>query len=416
MTDSRSNLQCAEKDMRVVHLTTSFPVSVDAISGTFVERLVTYLSSQLSQVVLTPAGCGSGGGIPDSGYELQEIRYAPNGWRTLAQQPGGIPAALSHNRLLFVLVPPLLLTLLAASFRYSQKADLFHGHWAICGAIVGVAGRLSGKPVVTTLRGSDVTRAQSNFIDRAILSLCIKLSHKLVCVSEAMAARLCAMYPESRTKFSVVPNGVENKFLQVNSEHRGPCSETVNLTTVASLVPAKGVGDLISAVAMLSDSKRISLTIVGDGPQRTELERLVAQHKLESLVQFIGNVSSDRVVSCLASTDIFVLASRSEGRPNVIVEAMAAGVAIIGTRIEGIMEILTDGETGMLYDSGSIEQLAACIERLSNSSLLRKQLGSAANRYVVEQRLTWEETASRYLELYAGLLAPRHDRRKLRQL
>lgn len=389
--------------MRIVHLTTSFPVNPDVVSGVFVERLVQALSSATEQVVVTPAGNSSGAARKYSGYTVHQFWYGPRALRVLAQRPGGIPAALQRNRLLILLVPFFLFAMFIAALRCSKGADCLHGHWAICGLVVGVVGRLLSKKTVTTLRGSDVDRSRFSAVDRAILGGCVRLSERLVCVSEAMAVNLRDLFPQYADRFCVITNGVDDRFFGISRPSGDSKGKAFNLLTVANLVPGKGVADLVSALARIPEETPVLLTVVGDGPERMALERMVCERGQQDRVEFVGSVSPNDIIQYFTRADVFLLASKSEGRPNVVVEAMAAGLPIVATRIDGVAELLCDGDSGYLFEVGNIEQLVTGIRLLFEDPAMRGRLGSAAREAVVKGQMTWRNSAEKYLDIYRTL-------------
>jgi len=110
------------------------------------------------------------------------------------------------------------------------------------------------------------------------------------------------------------------------------------------------------------------------------------------------------IPAVLTEADIFILASHSEGRPNVVLEAMAAGLPVIATNIEGINELIAHNENGLLFRDGSVGELTRYLESLSKDAKLRAELGRKARRFIVERNLSWSNTASRYSELYSSLI------------
>ncbi len=159
--------------VRVALLTTSFPLNRDSVSGVFVWRLARSFPSTVLATVVTP--CDTSGTppvtIPDS-YNVHCFRYAPWRWQLLAHQPGGIPVALQRSIAMRCLLPIFLVAMLIACFRVSRKADIIHANWSVNGAIAGLVGFFLKKPVVTTLRGEDVTRAKNSKLYYYLLWFC----------------------------------------------------------------------------------------------------------------------------------------------------------------------------------------------------------------------------------------------------
>jgi glycosyltransferase involved in cell wall biosynthesis len=160
----------------------------------------------------------------------------------------------------------------------------------------------------------------------------------------------------------------------------------VRILTVGRLLALKGHALLLQAVAgVRAAGAEVELTIVGDGPERERLEVLTRELAIEGHVRFAGAVGRDRVASHYAAADIFCLASFAEGVPVVLMEAMAAGLPVVATRVAGIPELIRDEETGLLVSPGRADLLAGALMRLVESEGLRRRLGGAGRGWVASE-------------------------------
>jgi glycosyltransferase involved in cell wall biosynthesis len=302
---------------------------------------------------------------------------------------------------MYLLLPAFLLSMLFKCLKATRSADLIHANWAICGAIAGLAGKLSGVPVVTTLRGDDVTRAQRTFLDRLILSLCMRLSNHVVCVSTSIAAWVRGRYPECADKTSVIENGVEDVFLRLpmDRDTRSAGSQQ-RFVTVGSLIPRKNIDLIIAALQRMPQRDGVLLTVLGDGPERGRLEALADASGLHGNVEFAGAMPPASVPDALANAHVFVLASKSEGRPNAVLEAMAAGLPVIASNIAGVDELVQHGITGFLFQPDSVDELAHYMQMLRQDADLQIRLGHAAREAVTRRQLLWRATAEKYFRLF----------------
>lgn len=152
------------------------------------------------------------------------------------------------------------------------------------------------------------------------------------------------------------------------------------LVTIGRLLPRKGIDRLICVVARLPG---VRLVVVGDGPQRTTLEALVAALRLEQRVMFVGSVPSAHVTAYLHAADIFVLNSTCyEGLPHTVLEAMQAGVPVVATDVGGTGEIITHAVTGMLVPPQDDEQLLRTLTNLLNHPAECARLARAGFEHV----------------------------------
>lgn len=173
------------------------------------------------------------------------------------------------------------------------------------------------------------------------------------------------------------------------------------LGTVGNLRPQKDHHSLLVAFRLLPDLvSPTRLVIVGSGPLEDELRRQVTRHGLEQRVLLAG--SRDDVQEILPAFDVFVLSSVYEGLSIALLEAMAAGLPAVVTRVGGMPDALTDGMDGLLVPPRDPEALAAAIERLLRDEPLRRQLGEQATRSV--QRFSIGTAVRRMEELYDDVL------------
>ena len=155
---------------------------------------------------------------------------------------------------------------------------------------------------------------------------------------------------------------------------------------VGRLAPAKAQYVLIDAVALLVQQGRaLELRLVGDGPDRAVLQRHVAARRLGDQVKFEGSLNQDRVRALYRETDIFALASFAEGIPVVLMEAMAMEIPCVATWITGIPELIRHEVEGLLVAPSDAEGLAAAIARLMDDPALRRRLGVAGRRRVLDE-------------------------------
>jgi len=162
-----------------------------------------------------------------------------------------------------------------------------------------------------------------------------------------------------------------------------------SVLSVARMDKDKGLDLLISAVARLKGRvDGLSLTLVGDGPMRGELEDQARDLDVDGIVRFTGALEHQEVGNEYANADVFVLPSYWEGIPVVIIEAMAAGVPVISTRITGIPELITDGENGLLVPTGQSEPIALAILRLYEDRSLMDQFATASRKKVEQEYST----------------------------
>jgi glycosyltransferase involved in cell wall biosynthesis len=172
----------------------------------------------------------------------------------------------------------------------------------------------------------------------------------------------------------------------------------------------KGIDVLLRALPLLrSRFPGLALLIAGDGPERGELERLAGMEGAGDRVRFLGEWR--RAPEFLAGLDLFILPSRWEGMPNALLEAMAAGVPVVASRVGGVPEIVTGGtpespapgETGIVVDPESVDELVRAVSALLKDLPRRESMAENA-RAKARGEFRMEEMIRRYSEFYNGLL------------
>jgi glycosyltransferase involved in cell wall biosynthesis len=169
---------------------------------------------------------------------------------------------------------------------------------------------------------------------------------------------------------------------------------------IGHLSPVKGHADLIDAAARLARERRVKLFLIGDGPLRPSLESRGASLGLGDGIVFTG-VRAD-VAPLLAMLDVVVVPSHTEGMSNALLEAMAMGRAVIATAVDGNLDVVSDGVTGLLVPPRDPAALAAALVRLVDDPERARQMGRAA-RARIEEAFTLQAMVASHEELYRGL-------------
>jgi glycosyltransferase involved in cell wall biosynthesis len=214
----------------------------------------------------------------------------------------------------------------------------------------------------------------------------------MICVSEKIKNSFVAQ-GINHSKCIVIHNGIDTSITPTISpdiikQELGIKEDEFLIGTVGSLVKRKRFNDLIKAVAFLKGQgsgvkdQKIKCIIIGEGPEKKSLEREIYRNRLDNTVLLTGFKSD--AISYINAMDVFVLPSEREGFPRVILEAMLMGKPVIASRIAGPAELVIKGKTGFLFQTGNIEELAECISSLLSSPNLRREMGEAGKKRVIE--------------------------------
>ncbi len=229
--------------------------------------------------------------------------------------------------------------------------------------------------------------------------------------SEAAARFLAAERGVASTRIRVVPNGIDIAPFARAAAGRtaaraalGLAPRTIALLTVANLRAPKGLDVLVETAARLAArpaGRPFIWLVAGEGPLAADLAADLEQRSLTSHVRLLGFRRD--VGTLLAAADIFCLTSRREGVPVAILEAMAAGRAVVATRVGGVSELVVDGETGHLVPPADPGALAAALARLTADDERRATLG-AAGQARARALFTLEKAAAAIAAVYDELL------------
>jgi glycosyltransferase involved in cell wall biosynthesis len=223
----------------------------------------------------------------------------------------------------------------------------------------------------------------------------------VVCISDFARSQVMTLVDETEwDKLFVIHCGVpRDAFLSRAPEGNG---REASILSVGRLASAKGQAVLVDAVAELAARNvPARLKLVGDGPKRPVLERLIADRGVASRFELVGAVGADEILGYYANADVFCLSSLAEGVPVVLMEAMAAGLPVVAPRIMGISELVEDGVSGLLVAPGRPDQLASALERLVADPELRAQLGQSGREKVAAE-FGLERSAGQLRDLFVS--------------
>jgi glycosyltransferase involved in cell wall biosynthesis len=259
--------------------------------------------------------------------------------------------------------------------------------------------------LVISIHGMDAIRwdTPSKPPSRA-LGLVFRAADLIVAPSWRFLRRCNDMLASFSARRLAIHNGTDLSELEM-SEPNADDAQAPFILSVCSLDQWKGLDVLIRAIAILRDSGETTrLIVAGEGPLRVELERLIAELGLQQQVQLIGQQSRSSVARLLHQCTLFVLASRFEAFGIAVLEAMACGKAVVGTTVDGILEIIDDGENGILVEPEDPAALVAAIRRLLADAALRERLGEAA-RARVKNQFQRQRMGENYTHAFQEVLA-----------
>ena len=288
-----------------------------------------------------------------------------------------------------------------------KQTDLVHSFHAYVNGYAALAtwGR-------STIAIGGVRFANSQYLDGSGMALwrrlCLVGVDRLVCNTSQAVEMVHTFYPDL-AHVQVIPNGVpipdettRRRRRQMAIRELEIDSEELIVGYVGRLDENKNVSLLLQAISQLaSESPSFRLVIIGEGPSMNLLQAEAVQLGLQHLVSFAG--SRPAAEELMPAFDVLCLPSLSEGLPNVLMEAGAAGVAVIASDVGGVREVVQDGETGLLFPSGDGTALVEHLRLLLQSSDLRWRMGRRARDWM-RNSFSIEAMVSRYEQLYDELM------------
>jgi len=286
------------------------------------------------------------------------------------------------------------------------RFDVLHAHLALADSIGRIAGRLAGVPVLmTTEHGKHLWKSHLYLVLERILG---GITDMRICVSRDILELRETREKTPPEKLEYLPNAVDPACVRrvergraaVMAEFGWDAADPLVLS-VGRLVSAKSYPLLVEALHVLRRKiPNVRALIVGEGDRHAEIEARIGSLGLEETVLLPG--SRRDIPDLLGAADVFVLSSVREGLPVALLEAMAAGKAIVGTSVGGIPDAVTDGVNGLLVRPGDPDALAGAVGRLIGDMELRRTLGAAASAEV-ERRFGIDAVSRRVGEIYREL-------------
>ena len=396
--------------MKVLEVCQEFPNRYYPQLGTFIKQSIDSIANQQVNVtVVSPKPIV----IPFSAFPYHNFSKLPQIEHTEKYD-------LHYPRYLYIVPKKYFYPLTGISYAYfisryaikkiKPKPEILHAHFSYPDGfgMIGLAKKWKVPFVISALGTLERKVAyEGSYTSRQIFEA-LNCADKVLSVSEDLKNHIVNL-GISEDKVIVVPNGVDiDKFKPTGKEYARnmlslPLDKKIVLF-VGALKKIKGVDYLIEAAKSFLDID-ISLYIVGrDDGMKKSLEKRARELKIGDYIKFIGPLSHADLPLWFSASDILVLPSLSEGRPNVILEAFACEVPVIATNVGGIPELMINGETGYLVTAKDPIELSEKINKLLVDRNLRIKMGKFGRMTIIRRGLTWETHAKKTVKIYSELL------------
>jgi glycosyltransferase involved in cell wall biosynthesis len=338
-----------ERRLHVLYMTTQWPHPAEPVDGPFIREhalaAALYADVRVVHLLREPGkhGLYAVESFEDEGLPVRRVRYRR------------FPRPLSYIAFLIGALRT------ARSLTSDRKPDVIHAHSFLSAVPALVLGKLMRRPVVYTEHWTIFTSANPGTLSRlhdVLANAVIGRADLVLPVSDDLRRALAG---RKDGRFEVVANVVDTELF-----HPGPriANGTIRLLTVGLLsTERKGLDYLLQALAIVARGRTdVTLDVVGEGELRPGYEALASELGLGDIVRFHGYRDKQTIAAMMREADLFVLGSRFENNPCVVIEAMASGLPVVATRVGGVPELVT-ADVGIVAEPQSPESLAQAIER-----------------------------------------------------
>lgn len=319
-----------------------------------------------------------------------------------------------------LLAPKVYLTALKNGKRLleEKKFNLIHAHWLLPNGYIAMKlAKRYGLPYAVSLHGSDITIAERPLFRRLAKSVLKRAAWVSAC-SEDLRSRAIELgcNPE---KIETIPYGVDTILFQPDASRMSKLRRRLKdkmkggdkiVLAVGRLVEKKGFIYLIEAMGKLHQKRRdIFCIIAGDGDLKNALHRKIYDLGISKTVMLAGSIQRDELPLYFSGCDIMAVPSvrdqkgNVDGLPNVLMEGLSSGRAVIASDIAGIPNVINNEINGLLTEPGNTQQIADAIARLVDDGPLRRRLGAEARRECLN-RYTWKITGAKYAKGLKAIL------------
>ena len=392
--------------MRILQLTTSYPLSLQDGTAPFIRSIASGLAQRGHQVrVLAPERAGAPSHSQDGDVRVDWVRYAPHPSLRVIGHAQSLQNDVRIKREAYAALPLFAQAMLsqARALCKTWQPHIIYAHWAIPSGVLGaVLARQQGLPLVISLHGSDMYLARKSFVVGRFVRWAFQQAKAISACSQNLfdsAIYLGASLNTTR----LIPYGVDtNRF----SPAPTPANDAPIILAAGRLVAKKGFDQLIAAApAILARCPTAQIWISGEGDHRPQLEKLceALPSSVQAHIKLLGQRNWNDMPNLLRQATLFVLpsvrddAGNEDGLPNSLLEGMASGLGIVASDLAGIPSVIHHQENGLLVPPGDAPALADAVVQLLQHDELRTRLGQAARQFA-ETQLSWRIAAEKFDE------------------
>ncbi|NHJ48368.1 MAG: glycosyltransferase family 4 protein [Asgard group archaeon] len=391
--------------MKVLFVTNQYPSERYPYKGSFIYTQASEIKKHLDDLIVLAPNYGK-----ESNYQIT------NGIKVYRFQTFTKPTSDPLLRELFKGLSGLFSLLFFIIFQTisiikitkKEEIDLLHAHWILpSGFSSYLASIVTGKKLVITTNGSDLTYCGKNKFLRKFVCFVLSRISKLICVSNNLniiAKQICSNNFSSQTILIGVPNYISKKTGQLSNLDEKGIKSKFQLIFIGSLYPIKGIKYLLESISILSSKRQdFILNIIGGGDALSIYDKYVTDNNLEEFIIFHGFKPHDVALNFLRQADVAIQASLSEGQSVFIQESVYLGKAIIATDVGGTNEIVIDDYNGILIKPKKSQLIAEKIDLLLSNPQKIVQF-SKNSLIIAKKKLMLENNMASVVDIYRHVL------------
>jgi glycosyltransferase involved in cell wall biosynthesis len=400
------------KSTSALILTTSFPLGKNSSAGIFVyDQCRQLVKNGVEVTVLAPHHHGALRVENVTGIVVQRFRYFfPSRFQRVCYG-AGIATNLKRFMLAKIQMPFLIMAFLLAACREVKKKNIVHCHWSIAGAVGVIVGKIFKKPVLLTMHGAEIFVLGKHWL----VNFAVRNADYVIFNSSYTAEKTRKLIPISN--YSIIPLSVDNdrfRYLANTTirEKYGIKKNTFLVLSIGRLVVRKGIEFLVDAIDKVvrnEGREDIHLIIGGDGPLKKSFEKLISEKGLELYITLAGFIDEKDLPELYSESDVFVLPAivdlhgDTEGLGMVLLEAGACKTPVIASNVGGIVDIVKDGENGLLVPEKDSSAIAEAILTLMDNQDLRLKMGEKS-QLIFQEQFSEDVLIQHMIQVYQDLL------------
>lgn len=402
-----TTLKIAQSPLRIVILASTYPRSEHDHEVPWLRESVNRIASRGHHVtVIAPSFAGLKNHFID-GVEVRRFRYAPARWEMLTHGEGA-PNKLKKNPFLKFLSLTYLVSGAYTAWKIcrEERIGVLHVHWPFPhGLMACLPAWLNGVKVISSCHSAEIALAAQNKLSTRLLANCLRRSDAVTANSGHTANLVHAI---SGINAEISPYGAT---VQIDERPASDGQGELPLLLFSGrLIQRKGVDFLIRAMPQILARRKVRLVITGDGHYRSQWQTLSHQLGVGHAVEFVGFVSNETLSRLFRACTVYVHPAiyddrgDTEGLGVVLIEALRNRKPVVASRVGGIVDVIKDGESGLLVPEKDPDALAKAVLRLLEDPVLARRLGEQGCVYATEL-FDWNRITDQMEALYRRVCA-----------